>query len=318
MPKLLLFLLGLFAALLLLILTAAYVCCRLAFAAPKNRPDSTFDLPDSEQVVPFAPQIRQMIREAAAIPFEEVAIPSFDQTPLFGRVYPAAQADAPWLILFHGYRSAALRDFCEGLPFGLAQGCHVLLVDQRAHGKSGGKFLTMGVLERHDCRAWIRYIINRSGPQTKIILYGLSMGAATVLMAADSLPAPVVGIVADCGYSSPEKILKKVIRDLRLPLFPTYPLLRLGARLFGGFDPRSASAEKALASYTRPLLLLHGEDDRFVPCAMSRALFAACPSEEKTLLTFPRAGHGLSYFADPKAYRDAVAAFFEKNFSKSS
>ena len=167
------------------------------------------------------------------------------------------------------------------------------------HGKSGGRCLTLGIRERDDCRRWVDYVIGRAGPDAKIVLYGMSMGAATVLMAAGpELPKNVDGIVADCGYSAPSAILKSVIRSAHLPVFPVYALLRLGCRLFGGFDPEEASAAGAMARCDTPVLFLHGEDDRFVPCAMGWENCACCRAADKTLLTFPAAGHGMSYMAD--------------------
>lgn len=138
----------------------------------------------------------------------------------------------------------------------MGMGCNVLLVDERAHGKSGGRCLTLGIRERYDCRRWVDYVIGRAGPDAKIVLYGMSMGAAAVLMAAGpELPKNVAGIVADCGYSAPPAILKSVIRSAHLPVFPVYALLRLGCRLFGGFDPEEASAARGHGAlrHARPL-----------------------------------------------------------------
>ena len=115
--------------------------------------------------------------------------------------------------------------------------------------------------------------------------------------------------MADCGYSAPSAILKSVIRSAHLPVFPVYALLRLGCRLFGGFDPEEASAAGAMAHCDTPVLFLHGEDDRFVPCAMGRENCACCRAADKTLLTFPAAGHGMSYMADRERYLAAVTDF---------
>ena len=145
----------------------------------------------------------------------------------------------------------------------------------------------------------------------------MSMGAAAVLMAAGpELPKNVAGIVADCGYSAPSAILKSVIRSAHLPVFPVYALQRLGCRLFGGFDPEEASAAGALARCDTPVLFLHGEDDRFVPCAMGRENYACCRAADKTLLTFPAAGHGMSYMADRERYLAAVTDFLGRVFGE--
>ena len=136
------------------------------------------------------------------------------------------------------------------------------------------------------------------------------MGAATVLMTADKpLPPTVIGILADCGYSSPRDIIRKVIRQLHLPVWLCYPLVRLGARLYGGFDPEADSPAQAVAHSTRPILFFHGETDDFVPCEMSHTLYDACPAE-KRLVTIPQAGHGLCYLMDTPGYMRAVREFF--------
>ena len=185
------------AGFVLLTLGLAFLLFRLAFGAQKTTEKEMFVLPDTDQYRPYAAEARRMIRAALALPYEPVTIRSDDGLTLFGRCYPAAP-DAPWLLLFHGYRSAAERDFCGGLPFGMGMGCNVLLVDERAHGKSGGRCLTLGIRERYDCRRWVDYVVGHAGPDAKIVLYGMSMGAATVLMAAGpELPKNVTGIVAD-------------------------------------------------------------------------------------------------------------------------
>ena len=291
------------------IVGAAYVCYWLAYKVPKRKAAKVFSLPRTEQYAPYREKIAQMIESARAIPYEEVWIEALDGVKLFGKYYKGAP-DAPVQILFHGYRSAAERDFCGGLPFARSEGYNVLLVDQRAHGKSGGRCLTFGVKERFDCVSWIDYALARFGADTKIVLYGMSMGAATVLMAAGlSLPGNVQAIVADCGYTAPADILKKVMRDVRCPVWLFYPLLRLGGRLFGGFDVEAASAREAMSRCTIPVCLFHGEDDWFVPCEMSRENYSACIAENKRLLTFPGAGHGMSYLLDEERYLNELRAF---------
>ena len=197
---------------LLLIPAAVEECYQLVFSVPKKGDDAIFALPETEQYRPFAETTRGMIRAALDMEYEPVSIVSHDGLKLFGKVY-ASGAAAPWLILFHGYRSRAERDFCGGLRFGVESGYNVLLVDQRAHGRSEGKCLAFGVLERRDCLSWVNFVVSRAGEGAKIVLYGMSMGAATVLMAAGlKLPENVVGIVADCGYTAPEAIIKTVDR----------------------------------------------------------------------------------------------------------
>mgnify|MGYP004526595387 CR=1 FL=1 len=290
---------------------ASYFCYRLAFSVPKQSREALFEMPDTEQYAPYSAEARQMISDALEIPYKEAVVTSYDGLRLFGKCY-IASSDAPWLIMLHGYRSGAERDFCGGLKFGIDSGFNVLLVDQRAHGKSEGKCLTFGIKERYDCLTWINYVISRAGGNCKIALYGMSMGAATVLMAAGSgLPKNVACIVADCGYTSPKAIIKKVIREMHYPVFPTYALVRLGGMLFGGFDIEEYSAVRAMEKCDIPVLFIHGDDDRFVPCDMGRENHRHCRAEGKKLLIVPNAGHGMSYMSDKRAYLGTVSEFLK-------
>ena len=214
--------------------------------------------------------------------------------------------------MLHGYRSRAERDFCGGLKFALESGYNVLLVDQRAHGKSRGKYLSMGIKERRDCRMWVDFLLSRY-PNAQIMLYGVSMGAATVLMsAALGLPDAVKGIIADCGYTSPCAIIKTVLRKRHYPVFPLYALIYLGCLLFGGFRLDSASAVEAMDKCDIPVLFIHGTDDRFVPFEMSLENYRRCRCPEKELLSVPGAGHGMSYMADTPKYLETVSSFIKK------
>lgn len=260
-------------------------------------------------------EMLELIHSAQQIPFEEVTCRSGDGLTLYGRYYETAPG-APLQIQFHGYRSNAIRDFSGGLQLALQLGCNVLLVDQRGHGKSGGRCLSFGVKERKDCLRWLDYARKRFGEDIPMYLVGISMGGATVLMASElELPENVKGIIADCGYTSPRDIIQKVMAEMGYPVKPVYPLVRLSGMVFGGFDIQRCSAKTALAKCKKPVLLIHGEDDRFVPCDMSHENYAACASE-KYIFTVPGAGHGLSYIINKEGYASAVKGFLRITGSK--
>ncbi len=293
-----------------LTLAAAYAAVRIGGVVPPRCDEDVFSMPDTEQYNVFRAQSEKMIRDTLSIPYEDVFITSFDGLRLHAKFYAASERKAPVQIMFHGYKSSAERDFCGGLREGIDGGFNVLLVDQRAHGESEGKYLTFSVNERFDCLSWASYAAERFGNDVKIYLYGISMGAATVLMAsALPLPKSVSGIVADCGYTSPKAIICSVLRDHHVPAAPVYAVARLGARLFCSFDLDSASAPDALSRSHIPVLFIHGDDDRFVPCRMSRENFEASAAEHKKLLIVHNAGHGLSYMLDRPAYLSALHEF---------
>jgi len=298
------------AGLCVLMLLASYICYLLTFnnsGKDRDNPHSEIKLASYAQ---FKTQTTALINEISAAPYEKLEIKSYDGLTLFGRYYHFSDG-APIEIQIHGYKGHAYRDFCGGARDARARGHNLILVDQRAHGKSGGKTISFGINERHDCLSWVNYAARRFGEDSKIFLIGMSMGAATVLMASElPLPKNVVGIMADCPYSSPNEIIKKVIKtDLGLPVLIFYPFVRLGGRLFGGFDIESASAEDAVASSRVPILILHGERDSFVPCEMSEKIFTNVKAADSKRVTFPDADHGMSYLCHKDAYLREVESF---------
>jgi len=247
---------------------------------------------------------------------EDVSVVSFDGLRLRGRLLPAQNARGT-VLLFHGYRSSASVDFSCGARFYHELGFNLLLIDQRAHGASEGRFIAYGVLERRDCRTWAEYCAARFGPAHPLFLAGISMGATTVLMAAGlPLPASVRGVVADCGFTSPWDILRELMRGrYHIPVFPFLYLMEFFTRLCARFSLRGASTVDALARASVPILFIHGTDDRFVPCRMTREAYDACVSE-KELLLVEGAGHAVSFLADRAAYTEALRSFLAENIEK--
>lgn len=298
-------------ALTVITLSIAHYAYRNCFYSPKDREEDPYSLLQGEQYA----QVGELIRRCTAImektPFRWIHIQSFDNTNLRGRYYHNAD-NAPLLILFHGYRSCALRDCAGGFTLAKKLGFNVLAVDQRSHGGSNGTSITFGVLERYDCLCWAKYAAKHLSHDTPILLSGLSMGAATVLMAAElPLPETVACILADCPYSSPAEIIQKVCKDRGIPAKLAYPFILLGARLFARFSLNASSAVASVPHAKVPILLYHGEDDRFVPCQMSRDIYTAC-NKDCQLHTFPEAGHGLSYMTDPLRYEQVTYNFLRQ------
>jgi len=292
-----------------LIALVSYAVSYIGFHSPNGRQNDDENITRSDQMDPLRDTILAMIRALNARPFERVYITSRDGLRLAGRYYHQADG-APLDICFHGWRGTPSRDFSGGAGIYFAAGHNVLMVEERAQCSSEGHWMTMGVKERLDCVDWVRYAVERFGADSRILVNGISMGAATVLMAAPDLPANVRGIVADCPYTSPAEIVRKVLGDMRFSPAVFYPFMALGARLFARFDLNAPGAVDAVRKTSVPILLIHGEDDRFVPCDMGRAIAAANPAVE--LHTFPGAGHGLSFLLDEERYRAIVTDFADR------
>ena len=239
-------------------------------------------------------------------------ITSHDGLSLKGRYYECNPGGIVE-ILFHGYRGNAERDMSGGIARCFALGRNALIVDHRASGRSEGRVITFGVLEKLDCLRWIEKVKKEFGEDVRIILTGISMGAATVMMAAGTeLPKQVICVLADCGYSTQKEIIKKVIREMKLPADLLYPFVTLGARIFGGFRLNSYSPMDALKRAKVPVILIHGDADGFVPCDMSRRLYEVCASEKKRFVVILGADHGLAYPTDKDGYVSALASFQEE------
>lgn len=293
------------------VLIGSYICFRMAFYVPEKnkKPKGEFDIPQGRIYEPYRDQIVDWIKQTRALPCEPMTITSFDGLQLQGTYYEYAPG-AVIEIMFHGYRGSSERDMSGGVQRCFKLGHSALIVDQRSSGRSQGNVITFGVNESRDCLAWMNHAIERFGPDCRLMLTGISMGAATVMIAAgEELPENVIGVLADCGYSSARDIIKAVIRQMKLPANLLYPFVKLGARLYGHFDLEKYSPEEALKTCKVPVLLFHGEDDDFVPCSMSHENFAACASRKK-LVTVPGAGHGLCIIFDPEGYRSAMKDFF--------
>ena len=295
------------ASIAILLLIVTFICYYITFYSPKRKElgPEEFSLPMGNIYLPHAEQMIAWMKESRKLPHEDASIVSRDGLTLRGKYYEYAPG-AVIELMMHGYRGNSERDMCGGVQRCFSLGRSALVVDQRAGGRSDGHTITFGIKEHEDCLRWVDYLIDKFGKDVRIILTGISMGASTVLMAGGrDLPENVIGIIADCGYSSPKEIIQKVMRQLHLPVTLLYPFVRMGAQLFGGFDPEAYSCTEAMKTCTVPVFFTHGEDDNFVPHEMSVKNFDACTAPKK-LLSVPKAGHGLCYIIDPEGYCQAL------------
>ena len=294
----------------LISLTTAAICFFKIFYRQKDS-DERYPIPPGKIYEPHREQMVAWMKEIDELPHRDVEIRSYDSLTLRGRYYEYKKG-APTEILFHGYRGSSYRDLCGGVYRCHTLGRNALIVDHRASGRSDGKVITFGVRESRDCLSWVEFFVREIDPEARIIITGISMGAATVLCAAGyPLPENVVGVLADCGYTSTKEIVKKVIRDMRLPANILYPFARLGAMILGGFDPDERAPIDSMTRCKIPVIFFHGDTDDFVPLYMSEKNLAACAAETKRLVIIKGAGHGLCFPHSQEEYLTALRDFFE-------
>jgi len=289
----------------------AYVCYRLTFYSDRKREiNARYPMPKGDCYRPYYDTMRKWMIQTEEMPCEKVSVTAFDGITLRGRYYECAPG-GPVELMFPGYRGLAKRDMCGGVQRCAALGHNALIVDQRGNGESDGNVITFGNFETRDCRSWIDYVIDRFGGDVKIILCGISMGASTVLITAGGeLPGNVIGVLADCGFTSAKEIIHKVMSDMKLPKYLLYPFIRLGARLYGGFSLEQHSAVEAVKTCRVPVIFFHGTGDDFVPWEMSQTNYENCASEKKLVL-IPGAGHGICCMVDTPTYMNELKAFWE-------
>ena len=238
---------------------------------------------------------------------EGVIRKSEDGLNLFG--YYVDKGSDITILLVHGYRSQGASVINPVKRFD-KEGYNMLIPDLRGHGKSDGDYIGMGLDDRRDIMMWIDYLIEND--HKTIILYGISMGGATLLnVSAEKLPLQVKAIISDCSYSSIIELLKyhldlddiKNKIALSLASFMTY--IRAGYRI------KDAAPINKVKYSQVPIMFIHGECDDFVPVSMVYDLYnvATC---EKSLLVLTEAKHANSFkYSD--IYYDCVLDFVKKH-----
>ena len=219
------------------------------------------------------------------------------------------------ILLSHGYKGTSFGSIAHMAEFLHENDSSLLFVDQRCCGKSEGKYITFGAKEQYDILAWIRRISRINKERLPIYLYGQSMGATTVLLAAGhKLPEEVKGIIADCGFHS----LKQQLKDIAKGWFHLHwiglLLIRVDilCRYYAGFRMQDTDTTRALLKNKRPILFFHGKEDTYVWPKNTIINYEICTAP-KELVLVPGARHLCSSFVAPELYKKKLIEFFENN-----
>lgn len=257
----------------------------------------------------YIPHIRECKEKLRALPHEDLYITSSDGLKLHGTYFPC-EGSKKIAVCFHGYTSEGMNDYSTLALFYLDKGYNLLLVDQRAHGQSEGKYIGFGCLDRYDAKLWIEEMIKKLGEDCKIVLHGDSMGGATVLMTTGlELPPQVKAAISDCAFTSAWEVFSSVLKNMyHLPAFPILPLANRMVKKNAGYELDECNAREEVAKATIPILFMHGDADTFVPCSMVHELYDACKTEKK-LVIIEGAGHVESCYRDAKLYEGAIESF---------
>ncbi len=257
----------------------------------------------------YIPHIRECKEKLADSLHEDMYIMSEDGLKLHATYFPC-EGSKKIVICFHGYTSEGLNDYSTLAIFYLKKGYHLLIVDERAHGKSEGKYIGFGCLDRYDAKLWIDKMVEMHGEDCKILLHGDSMGGATVLMTTGlELPPQVKAAVSDCAFTSAWEVFSSVLKNMyHLPPFPLLNISNMMVKRRAGYRLDECNAKIEVAKAKIPILFIHGEADSFVPCSMVHELYEACKTEKK-LVIVEGAGHVESCYRDAEVYEGTIESF---------
>jgi len=243
------------------------------------------------------------------VPFENVEITSFDNLKLFGRLYRNNNSKIT-VICCHGFHGKST-DWITVFDF-LSKRYNLLLIDQRTHGQSQGEVIGFGYPESRDVVGWATKI-SEILPDNDIVLYGVSMGGATVMTTLDlAMPKSVKCVIEDCGYIDGKEQMRHMMKDVyKLPSFPVANFINYWFKKFNGFDLDYNCAKLALPNAKRPCLFIHGKDDAYVPFEFAELAFELC-SSPKEHYWVDGAGHGGAYLENPKEYEKRFSTFINK------
>ena len=246
---------------------------------------------------------------------EDVTLKARDGLELKGYFIPAAKPSDKLAVLVHGYTATGPGEFGGFLKFYREElNYNVLLPDHRAHGRSGGKRVGFAALEWMDIFDWADVFVNRLGPDTQVVLHGISMGGATVMNCnAHNPPDYVKCIVEDCGYTNGYEMLWLAARrDLKLNVPPVMWAMAFWYRLLVGKSLKKDSDPYGnIAKFKVPTLFIHGAADPFIPPEMGERCYNAA-AVEKDLLLIPGAAHAMAYFIGTQEYEAKLREWYAK------
>lgn len=186
-----------------------------------------------------------------------------------------------WVVVTHGFfieaRLAAnyIRGFYD-------RGYNVFAPDLIGHGKSEGEAYSMGGYDSSDLVNWVKKIsAEHNDPQ--IVLFGMSMGAATTMNSLNKgLPENVKGFIEDSGYVNlKEEFEYQLDKMFGLPPFPVIPLANMVTKIKAGYNFGDVDATEALKTTKLPALILHGDQDGYVPLSNGQRAYELLTSDKE-------------------------------------
>ena len=294
--------------LILIIFILSIIAYRVAFYSPIKGQNNEYNKLKKANYNGITEKVNNFVNQMLKIPYEDLYTKSYDGLKLHAYLYKS-EGSNEYVILFHGYRRTARRSFCGLTMDLLKEKRNVILVDQRAHGLSGGHQTTFGKKEQYDVVSWANFVKERFGEDSKIVVGGVSLGAASVLFAADKLDENVK-IISDSPYYTLKEVFKQTIRLYKLSPIFFYPLAVLAARMYCHMNLKCDAIESVGKSKNK-ILIIHSNEDKLVPYQKSEKVYLDNKDHVQFAL-FEGDAHGFSYLKQTEKYREIYMNFLNQ------
>ena len=304
-------LLGLLAAFVAFVLLPSVLSFCIVFGRVKTEPYG-----EMKKAPPYLSRFSAELTEAEgfirSLSAREITVCSSDGVSLTGE-YIDGGFDKT-VIFFHGFKAEAHLSFLSQARWFYGQGYNLLFATLRGHGKSGGRWITLGLREKEDVLAYVRWAEEEKAIG-KVLLYGTSMGCTSLAFASDGIKTDgkVKAMILDCGFTCPEAQLTRDGAKMHLPWRIMLPATRILSKLLWKADI-SASTTDALSRTAIPALFLHGAADTIVPVEESKRDFDACASPKEIFIA-PGAEHTTSFLTCPEEVKEKIGALLRAYFA---
>ena len=214
------------------------------------------------------------------------------------------------VILFHGHagnKDGVIREAMAFYQLGYA----VCMVDFRAHGNSSGNVCTIGYNEAADVKATVDFV--KAKGEKKIILWGVSMGAASILKAMeDYKDIQPSKIIIEMSFGSLNDAVKGRLRMMQLPQQPLSTLLTFWGGLEQGFWAFNHKPYEYARQVHTPVLLQWGRIDKRVSEAETIAIYQNLASSQKKLVIYEKSGHESLLKNESEKWMETVTGFLNE------
>ena len=276
----------------------------------KNSPDQ-WSRENNPEMLPIIKEQGAVWHEAHKEYMREVHIVN-NSIDLYGEYYDLGNKKCVVILsgrtetLIYGYYFAP--PYCES-------GYNILVIDPRAHGKSGGRFNTIGFEESKDALEWDRFLHDKMGMES-VIYHGICIGAATGMLGIASTDCPeyLDAIITEGMFPCFNESMRNHLKEKKKPNIGTLWMIDNWMKHYTGHSMRRGPID-VIVNYHKPLLMLHSREDKYSLPKNAQKLFDKCPSRQKQLVWFEKGGHSRLRPTDTEKYDEAIKSFILQNLN---